>query len=213
MLNSDLVESGSANLASNLLASNASSDADRISRLYLQVFGRKPVPGEAARAEAFLERFAQGVAGSVPEARERDLRAWRGACAKRCWPPTNLFILTNEGLTVDQFNWELTSRRRMLKGWSTGLGPSPWPRLVAEESPAAALIKKSEGPPEPHFPARAKRVIFPLHEGGRRTSTRSAPSPCFSATTARIFPSPSPVSSSRPTGKLLASAQEVPQVR
>lgn len=80
MLNSDLVNRVARTLATNLLASNSSSRADRLGRLYTRVFGRQPEPGEVARAEAFLERFAQGVAGSVPEARERDLRAWQALC-------------------------------------------------------------------------------------------------------------------------------------
>ncbi|SIO61595.1 Planctomycete cytochrome C [Singulisphaera sp. GP187] len=80
MMNSTLVEQAARSLASDLLAPKLASDGDRIGRLYVRAFGRPPEPAEVARAGAFLDRFAQGIAASVPDAPERVLRTWQALC-------------------------------------------------------------------------------------------------------------------------------------
>src|SRR5438132_284262 len=75
----------------------------------------------------------------------------------------------DEALTVDHFDWGLTSRRRMLKHCATGFGALALAALLAEETPGAppatsATDRLALRPP--HFPARARRVIFLFMKGG-----------------------------------------------
>ena len=106
---------------------------------------------------------------------------------------------------MDQFNWELTSRRRMLKGCATGFGALALAALMAEESSAAAPAKKAEGPPSPHFPPRAKRVIFLFMKGGPSHLDTFDPKPLLQRDNGKELPFPKPRVQFAPTGKLLAS--------
>ena len=81
------------------------------------------------------------------------------------------------------------SRRQMLKSAACGFGYLALADLCArtygaETPPAAAasaehrtIIRARSLPKPPHFPAKAKRVIFLFMQGRRRTSTRSTTSP------------------------------------
>ncbi|AGA26752.1 hypothetical protein Sinac_2441 [Singulisphaera acidiphila DSM 18658] len=106
---------------------------------------------------------------------------------------------------MDQFNWELTSRRRMLKGCATGFGALALAALMAEESSAAAPAKKVDGPPLPHFPPRAKRVIFLFMKGGPSHLDTFDPKPLLQRDNGKELPFPKPRVQFAPTGKLLAS--------
>ena len=105
---------------------------------------------------------------------------------------------------MDQFNWELTSRRRMLKSCATGFGALALAAL-AEESSAAAPPRKPRGRLQPHFPARAKRVIFLFMKGGPSHVDTFDPKPLLQRDNGKELPFAKPRVQFAPTGKLLAS--------
>ncbi len=70
---------------------------------------------------------------------------------------------------MDHFDWNLSSRRRMLKQCAGGFGAMALAALLSEESRSAtpaATATDPLGPHAPHFPARARRVIFLFMKGG-----------------------------------------------
>lgn len=67
-------------------------------------------------------------------------------------------------------HWFNINRRQMLRGASAGglalLGQTALSQLLAADQPAAAPKKQGGGPPSlPHFPPKAKRVIYLYQEG------------------------------------------------
>jgi len=86
------------------------------------------------------------------------------------------------------------SRRRVLGTFANGFGVLGLAALLADEARADAAAAAADplAVKPPMFPARARRVIFLFMSGGRRTSTRSTPSPGWPATTASRSPSPCP---------------------
>ncbi|WP_174377936.1 DUF1501 domain-containing protein [Singulisphaera acidiphila] len=93
----------------------------------------------------------------------------------------------------------------MLKGCATGFGALALAALMAEESSAAAPAKKVDGPPLPHFPPRAKRVIFLFMKGGPSHLDTFDPKPLLQRDNGKELPFPKPRVQFAPTGKLLAS--------
>ncbi|HVJ84658.1 MAG TPA: DUF1501 domain-containing protein, partial [Caulifigura sp.] len=57
----------------------------------------------------------------------------------------------------------LTSRRRALQATAIGFGHLAFGALLARQSPAAPSTTAT---PLPHFPARAKRIVFLFMKGG-----------------------------------------------
>jgi hypothetical protein len=82
MMNSNLVEQAALDLATLLLAPDQTDDAGRTGQLYDRVYGRPPSSEEVARAGAFRDRFARGVASADPKLSptECNLRAWQALC-------------------------------------------------------------------------------------------------------------------------------------
>jgi hypothetical protein len=81
MMNSELVEQAALTVATKLLEqADVSDDAARTDQLYVRAFGRPAKPAEVARAQVFLDRFAQGLEATEPDARQRRVRAWQALC-------------------------------------------------------------------------------------------------------------------------------------
>jgi len=109
---------------------------------------------------------------------------------------------------MDQMNWSCTTRRRMLKGVASGFGALALSALMAEEAMAA----KGAGAPldplaprPPHFPARAKRVIFLFMAGGPSQIDTFDYKPLLQRDHGKDLPFAKPRVQFAPTGKLLAS--------
>jgi hypothetical protein len=112
---------------------------------------------------------------------------------------------------VDRFDWGLTSRRRMLKRTATGFGALALSALLAEGSegdPASAGAPGPLGPRPPHFPARAKRVIFLFMKGGPSHLDTFDPKPLLQRDHGKDLPFAKPRVQFAKTGKLLASPWE-----
>ena len=60
----------------------------------------------------------------------------------------------------------LKSRREFLSRSSFGFGGLALATLLSEETPAATIAPNPLAPKRPHFPAKAKSVIFLFMEGG-----------------------------------------------
>ena len=68
------------------------------------------------------------------------------------------------------------SRRELLKSTAVGFGSLALAGLMDKQSNAA--LHNPLAASQPHFPARAKRVIFLFMKGGLRMWTRLNPSRC-----------------------------------
>jgi hypothetical protein len=78
LMNDPFVYEEAKHFAERLLA-ESDAPADRIEKLYLLSFGRRPDEGEVEQAIAFVE--SQGTAlGLTPEAASKDLRPWQDLC-------------------------------------------------------------------------------------------------------------------------------------
>ena len=78
-LNSNLVAQAAADLTRRIEAPSTASDAGRIERVYLRVYGRPPTAAEIKRARVALARFqALADAGSAGDAGNR--QAWTWLC-------------------------------------------------------------------------------------------------------------------------------------
>jgi hypothetical protein len=80
LMNGELVEQAARALAADLLATEGADDSMRTRRLYLRAYGRPPRPAELALTGAFLDRFAQALESSEPDARARVVCAWQALC-------------------------------------------------------------------------------------------------------------------------------------
>jgi hypothetical protein len=111
-------------------------------------------------------------------------------------------------MTVDQFDWGFSSRRRMLKRCATGFGALALASLLAEESEAAPPATRSNDPllpRPPHFPARAKRVIFLFMKGGPSHVDTFDYKPLLQRDNGKELPFAKPRVQFAKTGKLLGS--------
>jgi hypothetical protein len=77
LMNGGLVEQAACDLAVALLDDGPADDEGRIRRLYLRAYGRPATGAEVARAAAFLDRFAGGLADRISDASERRRLAWQ----------------------------------------------------------------------------------------------------------------------------------------
>jgi hypothetical protein len=83
------------------------------------------------------------------------------------------------------------SRREVLKNVGCGFGYLALAGLAAERAAAAETARPSAAlanplaPKAPHFPPRAKRVVFLFMQGGSARSILMTTSPDWPATTAR----------------------------
>jgi hypothetical protein len=111
-------------------------------------------------------------------------------------------------MTVDQFDWGFSSRRRMLKRCATGFGALALAALLAEESEAAPPATRPSdplSPRPPHFPARAKRVIFLFMKGGPSHVDTFDYKPLLQRDNGKELPFAKPRVQFAKTGKLLGS--------
>ncbi len=80
MMNSELVEEASRNLASDLQLHAPKDESERIRQLYVRGYGRPPSLVEADRALAFLDRVARQLEAEQAVEGSRRLRAWQVLC-------------------------------------------------------------------------------------------------------------------------------------
>jgi Protein of unknown function (DUF1501) len=109
---------------------------------------------------------------------------------------------------VDQFDWGFSPRRRLLKRCATGFGALALSALLAEDSkasPPAAGPKDPLSPRPPHFPARAKRVIFLFMKGGPSHVDTFDYKPLLQRDNGKDLPFAKPRVQFAKTGKLLGS--------
>lgn len=107
------------------------------------------------------------------------------------------------------------TRRDMLRRCSTGFGMLALAGLSAEqaraEARAGARGKSPLEPKPPHFPARAKRVIFLFMHGGPSAIDTFNPKPRLDRENGQENPLPKPEGLIDPKGKLLKSPWEFRQ--
>jgi hypothetical protein len=109
---------------------------------------------------------------------------------------------------VDRFDWGFSSRRRMLKRCATGFGALALAALLAEDSEASPMAAGPEdplSPRPPHFPARAKRVIFLFMKGGPSHVDTFDHKPLLQRDNGKDLPFAKPRVQFAKTGKLLGS--------
>jgi hypothetical protein len=99
----------------------------------------------------------------------------------------------------------LVSRRAMLRNAAVGFGSLALASLFADESQAAATAKNPLAPKTPHFPARAKRIIFLFMKGGPSHVDTFDPKPLLARDDGKPLPFEKPRVQFAPTGNLLAS--------
>ncbi len=95
------------------------------------------------------------------------------------------------------------SRRAALQGAAAGFGWLAASALLAEETRAAA--ENPLAPKKPHFPARAKRVIFLFMKGGPSHVDTFDPKPQLDRDDGKPFPGAKPRVQFAPTSELLKS--------
>ncbi len=110
---------------------------------------------------------------------------------------------------MDQHPARLTSRRRMLRETAVGFGSLALTALLAEGTkagpPDAAPSAGPLAPRPPHFPARAKRVIFLFMKGGPSHIDTFDDKPRLRRDDGKPLPFEKPRVQFAETGKLLAS--------
>ncbi len=79
MLNSDFVMNCADHLAERVLE-EASADEQRVDRVYLLAYGRKPTPEERREQLAFVAKVDEALAASEPDAQARKRQAWNLLC-------------------------------------------------------------------------------------------------------------------------------------
>src|SRR6266700_2944088 len=97
------------------------------------------------------------------------------------------------------------SRRDLLRRLACGFGSVALAGLLAEEAHTAPADADPLAPRPPHFPARAKRVIFLFLHGGMSHVDTFDPKPKLAAMNGKPLPFPKPQFEFAPTGNLLAS--------
>jgi len=97
-----------------------------------------------------------------------------------------------------------TRRREFLQRAACGFGATALAGLLASEGSAAAALNPLEAR-RPHFPGRAKRVIFLFMHGGVSHVDTFDPKPRLTAMNGKPLPFAKPQFEFAPTGDLLAS--------
>src|SRR5438105_4859006 len=97
------------------------------------------------------------------------------------------------------------SRRQMLRSSAVGFGYLALTSLLAEEAAAHAAERDPLAPKAPHFPARAKRVIFLFMKGGPSHVDTFDYKPLLQRDHGKPFPFAKPRVQFAPTGNLLQS--------
>ena len=102
------------------------------------------------------------------------------------------------------------SRRQWLRQSACGFGHLAMLGLLGSESPASALAGSTPeagplAPRPPHFPAKAKRVVFLFMHGGVSHVDTFDPKPILAARHGQPLPIDKPKFEFAPTGNLLAS--------
>ena len=90
------------------------------------------------------------------------------------------------------------NRRRFFGGAGLGLGTAALAMLLGEDASRGAEDGPGSLPGLPHFAPKAKRVIYLMQGGARRTSTCSTTSPTWRSVEARSCPSRSTRGSGSP---------------
>src|SRR5688572_16703703 len=98
------------------------------------------------------------------------------------------------------------TRRQLLRRTASGFGYLALASLLAEYAPAAQIA-----PPRPHFPARAKRVIFLFMKGGPSHVDTFDPKPLLDRDHGKPLPFARPRVTFAPTNNLLKSPWQFKQ--
>lgn len=109
---------------------------------------------------------------------------------------------------MPNFDWRLTSRRRMLRDCASGFGALALTTLLAEEAPGASPAAGRAAPLDPlppHFPARARRIIFLFMKGGPSHVDTFDYKPMLQRDDGKELPFAKPRVQFAKTGKLLGS--------
>ena len=165
LLNSPFVREQARRFAERLLAAGELTDDDRIERAHLTAFGRLPTRRRDVRCPRFPRGLHErpGCAGSPGTGRSLCRRG--RATASRSCARTSSCMWSEESMTTPPL-----SRRDWLLRSACGFGHLALLGLAAQDAGAAT---PDPGPPRsplaprpPHFPARAKRVVFLFMHGG-----------------------------------------------
>lgn len=97
------------------------------------------------------------------------------------------------------------SRRQLLQRSAVGFGSLALASLLADQSPARAAVVDPLAAKQPHFPARAKRVIFLFMKGGPSHLDTFDPKPLLDRDDGKPLPFAKPRVQFAPTGNLLKS--------
>src|SRR5437870_1103959 len=100
------------------------------------------------------------------------------------------------------------TRREMLQRFANGFGMLGLAALLADEAKATEAASQALNPltvKPPHFPARAKRVIFLFMSGGPSHVDTFDPKPRLARDNGKPLPFPKPALERTRTGNLLAS--------
>src|SRR6058998_221525 len=108
---------------------------------------------------------------------------------------------------MDNKGIALADRRRWLRQVGAGFGSLALAGLLAEEARAAGAANPLAVKP-PHFPPRAKRVIFLFMPGGPSQVDTFDPKPLLARDRDKAFPTPAADGVTMAPGKLLASPWE-----
>src|SRR5437588_5890809 len=103
----------------------------------------------------------------------------------------------------------LVSRRQLLRSTAVGFGHLALASLLADEvaagGPSASRLADPLAPRPPHFPPRARRVIFLFMHGGVSHVDTFDPKPKLAAMDGKPLPIAKPAFEFAPTGNLLQS--------
>lgn len=97
------------------------------------------------------------------------------------------------------------SRRQLLQRSAVGFGSLALASLLAEQSSAKAAVADPLAAKQPHFPARARRVIFLFMKGGPSHLDTFDPKPLLDRDDGKPLPFAKPRVQFAPTGNLLKS--------
>src|SRR5436309_14993263 len=104
-----------------------------------------------------------------------------------------------------QLNQDCLSRRDLLRQIACGFGSVALAGLLADEAAAAEASGNPLAPRAPHFPARAKRVIFLFMHGGVSHVDSFDPKPKLAEMDGKPLPFAKPKFEFADTGNLLKS--------
>src|SRR5262249_34455025 len=110
------------------------------------------------------------------------------------------------------FPQQLLSRRQLLRRAAVGFGHLALTALLAEDAAAASAVDPL-APKAPHFPARAKRVIFLFMKGGPSHVDTFDYKPLLQRDHGKPLPFAKPRVQFAPTGNLLRSPWKFRQHR